>query len=78
MDEQIVEIIKVEKKVNVEIPALNTTAVVANVKEYRADEGVYVFDLYDVDGNMVAKDRYKAVADAPFELTQEDLSILKG
>ena len=76
MEEQIVETIKVEKEVNIAIPALNTTAVVANVKEYREDEGVYAFDLYDADGNLVAKDRYKAVADAPFKLTQGDLDII--
>ena len=76
MDEQIVEIIKVEKEVNIAIPAIAATAVIAHVKEYREDEGVYVFDLYDADGKLVAKDRYKAVADAPFELTQEDINIL--
>jgi hypothetical protein len=75
MEEQI-EIAKVEKEVNIEIPALNTTAVLAHVTEYRVEEGVYVYDLYDADDNLIAKSRYIAVADAPFELTQEDIGIL--
>jgi len=76
MEEQI-EILKVEKEVNIEIPALNTTAVLAHVTEYRAEEGVYVYDLYDADDNLIAKSRYITVADAPFELTQDDLGILE-
>jgi len=75
MDEQI-EILKVEKEVSIEIPALNTTAVKAHVTEYREAEGIIVFDLYDADGALIAKSRYIAVADAPFELTQEDIDIL--
>ena len=75
MEEQI-EILKVEKEVSIEIPALNTTAVKAHVIEHRVEEGLYVFDLYDVDNNLVAKSRYIAVADSPFELTQEDIDIL--
>lgn len=75
MDEQI-EKTKVEKEVAIQIPALDTTAVIAHVTEYRAEEGIYVFDLYDAVGNLVAKSRYAYIADAPFELTQEDIDLL--
>lgn len=67
---------KVTKEVSIEISALGATAVLAHVTEYRADEGIYVYDLYDADDNLAAKSRYVAVADAPFELTQEDIDIL--
>lgn len=66
----------IEKIVSIEIPALEVTATKAVVTEYRAEEGLYVFDLYDADNKLVAKGRYIAVADAPFELTQEDIDIL--
>lgn len=67
---------KVTKEVSIEISALGATAVLAHVTEYRADEGIYVYDLYDADDNLVAKSRYSLIADAPFELTQEDIDIL--
>lgn len=67
---------KVTKEVSIEISALGATAVLAHVTEYRVEEGIYVFDLYDADNNLVAQSRYVAVADAPFELTQDDIDIL--
>lgn len=66
----------IEKIVSIEIPALEVTATKVVVTEYRAEEGLCVFDLYDADNNLVAKSRYVATADAPFELTQEDIDIL--
>lgn len=65
----------IEKIVSIEIPALEVTATKAVVAEYRAEEGVVVYDLY-ADDNLVAKSRYSLIADAPFELTQEDIDIL--
>jgi hypothetical protein len=69
---------KVTKEVSIEIPALGATAVLAHVTEYRVEEGIYVFDLYDADNNLVAKSRYSLIADAPFELTQADIDILNS
>jgi hypothetical protein len=69
---------KVTKEVSIEIPALGSTAVLAHVTEYRVEEGIYVFDLYDADNNLVAKSRYSLIADAPFELTQADIDILNS
>lgn len=62
-----------DKTVEVYIPALDVTVVTASVKEHRIEDGVYVFDLLDADGSMIAENRYAAPEDAPFELTLEEL-----
>ena len=72
------------KQVNVAV--LDKTADTAIVKEYRADEDVFVFDLaetvLDQDGNsslnVLASDRYEKQSDAPFTLTQEEMDELTG
>jgi hypothetical protein len=62
----------VEKDVSVEIPALGVMAVKAAVTAHDTAQGIYVFDLFDAGGNLVAKSRYIAVDNAPFELTEEE------
>lgn len=66
----------VEKDVNVEIQALGVTAVKAVVTAHDTAQGIYVFDLFDAGGNLVAKSRYIAADNAPFELTEDECSIL--
>jgi hypothetical protein len=38
----------------------------AVVTAHDTAQGIYVFDLFDADGIMIAKSRYCLAADAPF------------
>lgn len=64
----------VEKVVNVDV--LGVLAVKALVVKHDISQGIYVFDLFDSSGNLIAKSRYCLVNDAPFELTEDECSIL--
>lgn len=67
---------------SVQVNVLDKTADTALVKEYRANEDVFVFDLAetvtDAEGNIslniLASDRYAFGKDAPFSLSQDELN----